>query len=397
MSKFRLAILFFVILVCVVFYFTFLNTKQSKDLKQYLDIIATQEKVLSNDVVTKQEIEILKKCKKSDGCVRDFYRKYALKNGIEKSFRHLAKIQRDYPDFISSCHYLTHGIGHAALILNKNDLSKAFSILSTDIFKNIATCGNGYFHGVIEEYAKKTFGKEELIKKLSNVCDKKNQLITRGACLHGVGHAILIQLDYDLDSALFVCSKISDSGKRLMDCNTGVFMEYAQNYNDYYEVKDRRVVFNLCDSLDKKLQPACYMEQSSVFEDHTNESRNYTRNIGFCKQISDPVNRLACIKLFAIRAVRISRYEYIKEMCANTSTDVEKVFCTAVVASRIANSIDIEKNQKIHSQVIKDTCGTLNFFYKKTCEYVVYESDGLFYTKPSDLDVFRLAFHRYFF
>jgi hypothetical protein len=397
MSKLKAFYIFLFFLISILFYFTFLDTKESKDLKQYLDIIATQEKVLRNDIVTQQEIDGLTNCRRSDDCVRNFYKNYTLKNGVEKSFRHLVKIQKDYPDFISSCHYLTHGIGHASLVINKNDVPKAFSILSTDIFRNIATCGNGYFHGVIEEYTKKTFGKEELIKKLSNVCDKKNQLVTRGACLHGVGHAILIQLDYDLDSALFVCSEISDSGQRLMDCNTGVFMEYAQNYNDYYEVKDRRVVFKLCDSLDKKLQPACYMEQSSVFEDHTNEPRNYTRNIGFCKQISDPVNRLACIKLFAIRAVRISRYEYIKEMCANTSTDVEKVFCTAVVASRIANSIDIEKNQKIHSQVIKDTCGTLNFFYKKTCEYIVYESDGLFYTKPSDLELFKLVFHKRFY
>jgi hypothetical protein len=344
--------------------------------------------------VTEEEKKELEKCffsskKNKDDCVRDYYKKYALKNGVEKTFLHLSKMQTFYKEFLESCHYLSHGIGHASLILNKGDVKKAFSIMSTGVFRNITTCGNGYFHGVIEEYARNVYSKQGLVNKLKNTCEE-GSLSERGNCYHGVGHAALIQLDYNIEDSIYVCDGLAKEENYRFSCHTGVYMEYAQGFSDYYKVENGKMTFTLCEKQEKRLQPACYLEQSSAFEIFTKEPRNYTRNIGFCKQISDPVNRLSCIKLFGIRAIRISRYTDILNMCKNTSTDVEKVFCTAVVGSRIAGSTGSNFKSEKYQNIINLLCDTLSKSESIACKKIVYENPkSLFYTFSGDLDILK--------
>ena len=161
-------------------------------------------------------------------------------------------------------------------------------------------------------------------------------------------------------------------------------MEYGQEM-DIAEVKDGKLKLVFCDAQQKKYQPACYMEQSSTFENYSTEPRNYTRNMGFCKQFDDPLNRMACVKLFAIRSVRIAHYKDVYSMCMNTSTTQERIMCTAVAASKIARSRDKTSGDE-YRDIIHSVCTTLNPLYASYCMNLAFvERTRLFYTSEADL------------
>jgi hypothetical protein len=370
----------------------------------YYNIIKTQENIDSDFTLKDDEMKEIFACKELknkntksqyEDCLRAFYTEYTVANGPERAFMHLAKVEKEYPDLLPGCHYISHGIGHGTLRLNKNDVAKAYEILNTkDYFKNVATCGNGYFHGVIEEYAKNTKDKDELIKLLKPICANPK---TKNNCYHGVGHAAVVQLDYEIKDALYVCDGLTDDPINLFGCHTGAFMEIGQyGIDELFKVENGKTKFVMCDSMDVKYRTACYMEQSSYSEWFTKEPRNYTRNIGFCKQIENNLYRMSCIKLNAIRAIRISRYEKIAEMCANTSSNAERVMCTAIIADRMGGSIDKSKKKSVYSQGVKDTCATLPFYLQLQCQELVFDaSDRLFYTSPRDLSMPEVSMKRF--
>jgi hypothetical protein len=253
-------------------YFTYFVPK--KDISYYYDIIKTQERVEDSFVITEEEkaavLACTKKQKSRDGissedCLRDYYTQYTVKYGPEQGFEHLAAVQKEFPKLLPGCHYISHGMGHGTVRREGGDVYKAFDImLSSNYFKNIATCGNGYFHGVVEEYAKDVHTKESFITKLKPVCEAR-----KTNCHHGVGHALVSQFGFDrkaIDDALFVCDAITDKPQERFGCYTGVFMEVNQQDDSVATVVNGKLVFHLCDSYDRPYKTACYLEESSMFE-----------------------------------------------------------------------------------------------------------------------------------
>lgn len=366
----------------------FYISRKIDTIAQYYDVIEHQEKIRDDVLVSEKELASIRGCKNvnkslAETCMRDFYDAYTMKNGPEKAFAHLSRLQREHPELLPGCHYISHGIGHATLRLNDNVPSVAFLIMQTgSFFKNVATCGNGYFHGVIEEAAKGITDNAKLAEKLKSIC---STAAPGTSCQHGSGHAALIQKEYSIKDMIEVCDNISTKPDDIFECHTGGFMEYGQVMDGIATFKDGRMTMVLCDSLEKKYQPACYMEQSSIFENHSNEPRNYTRNIGFCKQFDDPLNRMACIKLFAIRSVRIAHFKDVYSMCRNTSNRQERIICTAVAASKIGQSRDKTRGEE-YRRIARDVCSTLNPLYSSYCQHLVFRSPAqLFYTSEQDL------------
>lgn len=351
--------------------------------KYYYDLLSNQEKIIETTVLSEGDKKLLIMCK-NDECFRSFYDDYTMRHGAEEAFSHLAKFQREFPEEGGGCHYISHGIGHAALRLNHNDIVKTFGIMSSSqYFKNIATCGNGYFHGAIEEYAKDARTKSSLVKLLKNVCVKEEPY-----CFHGIGHALAIQLDESEDpvaEALDVCDSLTSREDLGFECYSGVFMQ--QTSKDSVTVKDGIMNYLMCDAQQAKYRTACYLEQSSLYEWYSKNPDNYVRNIGFCKQISDPVNRMACIKLFAIRSVRMVKFENIAGMCKNTSNKEERVMCTAVTASKLGRSLDEKEKNYSYPHIVLDICSTLlSPVERLQCfELIFFNQKQLFYTSEKDL------------
>ncbi len=370
---------------------------QSATASEIADVYGTiesQETIRDDVPVTTEEFAVIENCSpavlgnrnRAEECMRNFYDDYTMQHGGDEAFAHLARLQKEHPALLPSCHYISHGIGHAVLRLSGSDPFKAFEFMELhNAFKNVVTCGNGFFHGVIEEIAKDTRDKDALVALLQPIC-ASNKIKNRGNCYHGVGHAAAIQTEYDIPDMLYICDHISVRPEDVFGCHTGGFMEYAQANTGNVAVEDQKMKFLICDAQEEKYQPACYLEHSSHFEAFTSKPHNYTRNIGFCKQIDNEVNRMACIKLFAIRAVRIVRYADVREMCLNTSSRYERVMCTAVMADRIAGSADSTRDTAQYHQAVKDICATMNPVFAAHCVYIV-EQGGkrLFYTTAQDL------------
>jgi hypothetical protein len=363
---------------------------RNEKIAEFYATIANQEHIRNDTNVTAHDSEALTQCdthKNSDECMRTFYDAYTMAHGGERAFAHLAALQKVRPDLLPRCHYISHGIGHAMLRLHNQNVFEAFNVLqSGTYFKNIATCGNGYFHGVIEEVAGSVTGVDALVATLTPICADK-RIENRGGCYHGVGHASLIQTNYSVQDMISVCEAISSNPTHVFSCLTGGFMEYDSVYTDAVKVENKQMQFTLCDSLEKKYRPACYLEQSSGFERYLNDRRNYTRTMDYCKQIADPLNRMACVKLFSIRAVRITRYADIQGMCANTSTLPEQVMCTAITADRVGASIDISRSSPTYRTAIHTICAALNPYLALQCRTLVDEKSPsrLFYTSERDL------------
>ncbi len=363
------------------------------EIARYYSIIENQEKIIDDVKVTAEDLEKINRCQKvkSGGsrveeCMRSFYDTYAMEQGGERAFAHLARLQKERPELLSSCHYISHGIGHAVFRLSGDDPYKAYTFMSSGgYFKNVVTCGNGFFHGVIEEMAKDVADRDDLVTVLRPICNNK-EISNAGGCFHGVGHAAMIQTDYSVEDMVYVCDRISQRPDRVFGCHTGGFMEYGQEFKDAVRVENQKMSFVLCDSLEKKYQPACYLEQSSFFQSYSKEGKNYTRNIGFCKQIGDGLNRMACVKLFAIRAVRLVHYKEIYEMCLNITSAQERVMCTAVMADRIGGSMDSARKSEDYQSVVKYVCDTLNPLYARECKHLVFvDRSRLFFTSEKDL------------
>lgn len=370
----RVKILYYIIIVLIILnILDILLYWPTHGISYYYKQINTIEKV-GKIQVTPGDLEELRKCKnigesRENECVRKFYENYTLLHGVNNSFSHLALLQRKDPSFIQDCHYISHGIGHAELRLNHGNAQKSFAIMSENsYYKNLATCGNGYFHGVIEEYVKYTTDTKKIIQMMSSVCPKVDSNFAID-CYHGVGHAVYIQKDYNENEALAICDQVANFPETKFACYTGVFMEMVGDMPDEKMVEkvNGKIKFTECDQVGDTYRTACYDQLPSIYERNAKNPRDFVHNISYCKEIPDPLYRLHCVKLFAGRAERIVQEKNISDMCANTSNSKERIFCTAVFARRIGKSLDINGESKIYHDAVRDVCKTLPFYYVSSC------------------------------
>ena len=371
----------------------FLSGSPDSVFRAYYAAIDRQERVAEDVTITDDDRKTLADCRSGKDnrpekdCIRDFYDAYTMKNGVERAFLHLARTQSELPDSLRDCHYFSHGIGNAAYRLSGKDPYKAFDAMQSGaVYKNIATCGNGYFHGVVEELAAGEKDPVKLEKKLETVCSD-NRITRRANCYHGAGHAAIIQMGFDIKKMLTICDNVPGRPSDVFSCYTGGFMEYTRTNMGISRTPDGGVKLELCDSLDKKYQPACYTELSYFMERLAKDPSDFANNIGQCKAIGDPLNRMSCVKLFAIRSVRTAHYSKIREMCDNISSDYEKVMCVAVVADKIAGSLDDSRKTDTFRKTLGGICGMLQPSFSRQCvDIVTRRNMQLFYTSQKDLE-----------
>lgn len=359
------------------------------DTKYYYSIIDKLRPEVQVEV-TKEEYQWMKKCKKgASTCADEFYENYTVKHGVSDALSHIVLLDRKYPDLKLAIHAAAHGVGHGALKLFNNDIVKAFNFSQNSLFTGIGNTSNGYYHGLVEQYAKDIHTKDEFVDKFINICNSFDSE-TEKYCLHGVGHAALIQLDYDVQLAVSSCEAVADSATKRFSCFTGIFMEYYMYLDDYRTLKDGKIVFTLCESLQGEAQVACYFQQAPEgFRKYIKKGGNlYLSMIGLCSKIENHLNRLACVKQATIHATVDSRYGDVYGLCKNTKTGTERVYCTAITAIRIGGWFYYNPGTVDYKQAVNDVCNELNPYYAYACKQLVFkEKDRLYNTQLDDLDI----------
>ncbi len=145
------------------------------------------------------------------------------------------------------CHFIAHAIGrHAALMLGATDAA----LRECD-----HRCHSGCVHGVIEQVffaggRTEHFTLPELEEQIPEVCTAGESRAASIQCTHGLGHAILSALEYDLPQALRGCDRLPDRTGR-QSCQLGVFME-----NIITDQQDKRWLKE-----DKPLYPCTVVEE----------------------------------------------------------------------------------------------------------------------------------------
>ena len=234
---------------------------------------------------------------KDNYCFQEFFENYTISNGTEKSILFFKALISKNSSYEADCHYMFHGIGHGTLKLVGNDIGKAFVLGSTtDILMNIPTCGNGYYHGVIEEYVGEEEENSDVVGKLKNICSSPsiNSHQVEIDCYHGLGHAIFVYYHKNIQNSVSICDSITNNEEMRSMCHTGIFMEMSRTENTDNKV----LTFAKCENLPTPMQRAeCFNQHSYLLSDFLQMRDAFIENMLDCeKNIKDMEERIICIR-----------------------------------------------------------------------------------------------------
>ncbi len=202
-----------------------------------------------------------------DNCYSDFIEEYAGDKSIKELLSILENNRRD-EEIENFCHPMTHAIGRYSLD-KYGQVGDAFDACDF-------TCHSGCYHGVMERLfltkedianGKQHITLDDLYEKVPSACDRENfnnptdfEIFN---CLHGVGHAILYSIDYDIRDGLKVCDTLSSQFER-SSCYGGLFMENVTAFDK----SQRDIIVGdyhyPCTKVDSAHQVDCYMMQTSI-------------------------------------------------------------------------------------------------------------------------------------
>lgn len=384
-KRFRLflvtLVLFILFALLFLGYRIYIVTKPEKSVEEYVKILREQEMVLEGEIVTEQQLKELGECDNGTNkarCLAEYYRMYNDKNGMRKTFSNLALLMKNYPEYDGFCHMITHGIGHSQLGKDKDFAKALFNFFRGNYYKNISTCGSGFVHGLLEESVKELRTDQEIISFFKETCDTKTmrEILGRG-CVHGLGHAALIQFDMDLAKAVSVCKEIKRDEFDEFECYTGVFMELVLSENlDKIIVKKGKsdLDFVLCNRFlkpeEKLVREACIFETGIAlqnFVDPDEKGNRFSKAIKLCSVFRDSYERYICIKNISIRAITDDGEDNLKKMCIeNIKNREERVYCVYVYAYRLAIGLTNRKDA-IFFKIGEDICKNLGYFEAKDC------------------------------
>jgi hypothetical protein len=155
------------------------------------------------------------------------------------------------------CHRIAHTIGSASLARNHGDVAETFS-------EGSSICNSGYYHGILERAFVGATTTKELRRRAQTICDRRGIAVSRWltfTCLHGLGHGLMIQSGYDLETALAICSGLRSNWDQEV-CSGGSFME---NFFSTYGVTSRFLrkddLLYPCDSrlVVEEYKQSCYL------------------------------------------------------------------------------------------------------------------------------------------
>lgn len=363
-----------------------------KTVADYYEVLNSKTKFLKDESISSGELEKLAACGGDSNCLEKLFYDFNILNTLERTFSKLSYLLKEYPDYSDNCHMIAHGIGNSEFVKQGNDLGKALLVFDTGkYFENIASCGSGYFHGLIEAAVKDIKDKDSLVEKFTNICsDTTVKKIAGNDCIHGLGHATFIQTDYKLEDSLYVCDKLASNEYDRFNCYDGIFMEAVLSLpeTEFLTTADNgKFNFPYCSPLTNQLQrSACYFETSLLFRNVVENRNDFGEVMGLCHNMPDDITRMACVKNVSTISVGHAKYQDLEKMCLqNGFLQSEQVMCVAVFANRLALSITKTKTSE-YFMMANDVCKYLGFNLQRKCSDLVKEnSQQLYLTTAKDL------------
>jgi len=211
------------------------------------------------------------KCESAD-CVYDLFTKVTKEHGARLA---LDVLSGDVLDgSLAPCHQVAHVIGKSA-IESVSDVEKNLAIESY-------LCTFGFQHGVIEGAGERLSEKEYLqyIPKFCNTFDVDNLIF---ACLHGLGHALVVRFDGDLSKAADGCL-LYEAGPGRFFCFDGAVMQWSDNVS-------REDISGFIEEYNGKVERKCdeFLKDNSLYSSCVRNIWLLYQNPDLIKEINDPV------------------------------------------------------------------------------------------------------------
>lgn len=193
------------------------------------------------------------------------------KGGLSGAFERVRNLYATDPEFVKSCHYLTHNIGLASYQLYLENPSSIFS-------KDATSCAAGFYHGFMEGF----LGTGSTGPEAANICDIVGDKVgemtpdARLQCYHGIGHGAMETavastgqfegIDPVIKNALAICETASDGVEERYRCASGIYNAIANFLiNGAYKLSVKTTdPVALCARQPEIYKEACYGNMNSA-------------------------------------------------------------------------------------------------------------------------------------
>jgi mono/diheme cytochrome c family protein len=209
-----------------------------------------------------------------------------------------------------NCHPIAHTIGAAALLRFRGNVGQAFAA-------GRASCGSGYYHGLLE-WKLADVSEEEVGGVARSVCSTESiraNAFLYYQCVHGLGHGLMLYTRYDLPGALRLCHGLTTPYDQI-SCTGGVFMENQQSSYGLRSkwLRDDNLLYP-CTMVARADKQYCYLLVTSQILPKVNY--DWRKTAAWCRR-SDPGFVAICFQSFGRDASGFARQDPdgIRATCA---------------------------------------------------------------------------------
>ena len=197
----------------------------------------------------------------SSKCLDGLFQAYLKTNTTVDALKILQAYEDTDTDIRLACHPVTHAIGRETF-RKTGTVHDSFAACDQ-------TCHSGCYHGAMERFLRGDaaddethVSERELFERAVSACDPDQATRFRFQCLHGLGHALMFFLDYQLERALAGCDEFGDAWSR-SSCYGGVFMENVHTATPEKRDLSATDYHYPCSKLSTKYKSDCYMMQTT--------------------------------------------------------------------------------------------------------------------------------------
>lgn len=272
-------------------------------------------------------------------CYDTLFNAFLKTNTTADALKIVAGYEETDPQLRYACHPVVHAIGRETFAKTAT-VHDSFAACDQ-------TCHSGCYHGAMERFIRgdraqdgteKHISDEELEAKTTAACPADQPSRFRFQCLHGLGHALLFSLEYNLKQTLQTCDKLNTAWDR-SSCWGGAFMENlfpSEPANSDVSATDYHYP---CSKLGEQYKTDCYVMQTTRM---TAMGLDTAGLFTECRKAD--VYALSCIQSIGrdlSNDARIKDPILTAQKCEFGQTDPERQSCTrGVIYALIDNTWD---------------------------------------------------------
>lgn len=321
----------------------------------------------------------------SKECLDNFVLGYSKTSPDTKSLLNAMEVSRTQDQSIENeCHNIAHAIGRYTY-QKYNNIGDAFNACDQ-------SCHSGCYHGVMERMfysdeelsSKNHLTFKDIEKKMPGICDASNfsnpSPTVIFQCLHGVGHAVMFSLDYNLEDSLKACDLLKDDYER-SSCWGGVFMENITAFDKKKRDLKAGDYLYPCNKVEEKYKYSCYMMQTSVMFEYGLTALE----IGVeCAKSELPTPCYISLGRDLSNFVRTSDIELVRNTCESLGGNYARNCIDGAIYALIDNTWDSQfafkycnalQDQANKSICYRDSVSYLKGVYQKTTDQINLECE----------------------